>query len=98
MLDPRPQATVLRRRSAPRRHLSRLASLDVRHGEVRGPEVSAERPAATTPLWVEVTLRLPQDEFVHPEIVRDDLLDALPFTVETASVTDTSPGYMELAS
>lgn len=54
--------------------------------------------AASTDLWVDVTLRLPQDEFVHPEIVRDDLLDVLPFEVAQARVTDTSPGYMELAS
>lgn len=56
-----------------------------------------ERDAATDELWVEVTLRLPQDEFVHPDIVRDDLVDDLAFSVTSATVTDTSPGYMELA-
>jgi len=53
--------------------------------------------AATTEPWVEVTIRVPQEEFVHPDLVRGDVLGAMPWDGITATVTDTSPGYMELA-
>lgn len=56
------------------------------------PERMSRRP------WVEITVRVPQEELVHPEIVRDDLAAAVHeagYGDCEFSVTDTSPGYGE---
>lgn len=45
--------------------------------------------------WVEITLRLPQDEYVHPDLVRDDVLAQFPWDNVTGFVSDTSPGYSD---
>ncbi len=59
----------------------------------RFPRRTVADSAASDYGWVEITVRVPQDEYVHPEIVRDDLLDVVPWTSVTAFVADTSPGY-----